>query len=166
MTAADRFLLASSVALAACTTRVEPPALLPDATGDAAASTDVPAPKPTMVCITEADRFHFADSGTYNFRLVSATIGPMSDASLCIQNPPVPDHECQQVVKETPPAFWTKTVTQDNTLVMFGAEGSNGSGLLQTDCAADNSPRSYVSWHNPSRTAAFTFLVERAEAAP
>ncbi len=150
-----------------CTPRTSPPTLLSDATILDSTTDAAKAAAPTMICITEADRFHFAQSGTFNFRLVSSTVGPFRDASLCIQNPPVPDHECAQVVSTPFPDVWTKTVTHDNTIVMFGSENNEGgAGLLYTDCAADNRPRSYVTWHNQSRTAQFTFLVELVEAAP
>lgn len=155
------------LALTACASAAAPPALetAADTANTADLAPDIALPQPTMICISEADRFHFAASGTYQFRLVAATIGPMTDASLCIEQDPTPDGKCQQAVKTPFPDVWQKTVTHDNQLTMYGVDDT-GAAPLQTDCSEDNRPRSYVTFHNQTRTSVFTFLVERVAEAP
>lgn len=152
----------------ACANRATPPALIADAgSGRATDTADTSLPSgPTLFCLVEADRFRFAAAGTYAMRLVSATFGPIANASLCIENPPVPDQGCEQIVHPPFPDVWTKTVYDANQLTIWAAEGANGTGQMQTDCTADSKMRSYATFHNASHTAEFTFLVERVEPVP
>ncbi len=121
-------------------------------------------PQPTMACFTEADRFRFSEAGTYQITQLTAVGGPLRKASLCIEHDPKPSASCKQVLGSPLLKSWTVTVNSDNQLTMWGAEGSNAPGQLQTDCAQDNRARSYVAFHNPGRTASFTFRVEKVSA--